>query len=118
MNAADKTKSYLRKLLNVGLGAGAVTGNLRLDEKNVTVLIAEEKVDSGSNKLGLIAGNKVRVGINTSIMPGVKIGSGSFIGGGLAIAEDVPNNSFVRGKMKLKITANTAKVTDRTCKKP
>ncbi|EKD64112.1 MAG: hypothetical protein ACD_51C00070G0004 [uncultured bacterium] len=103
---------------NVALGAGSVTGNLRLDEGEIKVKIQGNKINTGTTKLGSIIGANTRIGINVSMMPGVKIGSGSFIGGGLAIAEDVPNNSFVRGKMKLKITANTAKVTDRTCKKP
>lgn len=91
---------------NVSFGAGAVTGNLRLDEKNIVV----DGVDSGSNKLGLICGDNVRVGVNTSLMPGVKIGSGSFIGAGIVVAQDVEPKSFVRGSWELKISENKTNI--------
>lgn len=92
---------------NVSFGAGGVTGNLRLDEKNVTVDYEGNKVDSGTNKLGAIIGDNVRVGVNTSIMPGVRIGGGSFVGGGIVIAQNIPEKSFARGSIELKITENT-----------
>lgn len=87
---------------NVSFGAGAVTGNLRLDERNVVV----DGVDSGTNKLGLTCGDNIRVGVNTSLMPGIKIGSGSFIGAGIVVAQDIPAKSFVRGSWDLKISEN------------
>lgn len=91
---------------NVSFGAGTVTGNLRLDEKNINVDCDGDKVDSGVNKLGLIMGNNVRVGVNTSFMPGIKVGGDSFIGAGLVVAENIPFKSFVRGESKLKISEN------------
>lgn len=91
---------------NVSFGAGTVTGNLRLDEKNVCVDCDGEKVDMGSEKFGVVIGNNVRCGINVSLMPGVKIGSGSFIGAGVCLGENIPENSFVRGKWELKISEN------------
>lgn len=91
---------------NVSFGAGSVTGNLRLDEKNVQVSYDGKKIDAHTNKFGAIIGNNVRVGVNTSLMPGIKIGSGSFIGAGIVVPEDVVENSFVRGEWKLKISEN------------
>lgn len=91
---------------NVSFGAGSVTGNLRLDEKNVQVSYDGKKIDARTNKFGAIIGNNVRVGVNTSLMPGIKIGSGSFIGAGIVVPEDVAENSFVRGEWKLKISEN------------
>ena len=91
---------------NVSFGAGTVTGNLRLDEKNVQVYYDGKKIDAHTNKFGAIIGNNVRVGVNTSLMPGIKIGSGSFIGGGIVVPEDVAEKSFVRGEWKLKISEN------------
>lgn len=99
---------------NVSFGAGTVTGNLRLDEKNVQVFDdgpdvksgQAKKIDAHTNKFGAVIGNDVRVGVNTSLMPGVKIGSGSFIGAGIVVPENVAENSFVRGEWKLKISEN------------
>lgn len=91
---------------NVSFGAGTVTGNLRLDEGNIVINNAGQKMDIGSTKFGAIIGDHVRVGINTSIMPGVKIGENSMIGAGLVLAENVQPKSFVRGEWKLKISEN------------
>lgn len=82
---------------NVSFGSGAVTGNLRLDEGDISVQVNGEKVDSRRNKLGLIAGDNIRVGINTSLMPGVKIGSNCMIGAELNIAQDIEEGSYVKG---------------------
>lgn len=95
---------------NVSFGSGAVTGNLRLDEKNIQVNVDGNRVDTQTNKFGLICGNHVRVGINSSIMPGIRIGENSFIGAGIVVPEDVPENSFVRGKWELKISPNTCDI--------
>ena len=99
---------------NTSFGSGTVTGNLRLDEKNILVNIgdgdATVKVDSGMNKLGAIVGEGVRVGINTSIMPGVKIGNNCFVGGGISVAQDIPDSKFVHGKWELTVKDNTAQV--------
>lgn len=80
---------------NVSFGAGAVTGNLRLDEQAISVLIRGEKVDTGNQKIGAIIGRDVRIGVNTSIMPGVKIGSETFVGAGIVVAKDVEEGKFV-----------------------
>lgn len=92
---------------NVSFGAGSITGNLRLDEGNIG--------DSGQNKLGLITGDDIRVAVNTSFMPGVKLGSGTFVGAGIVISEDIPEKSFVRGSFELKISENKceAKISNR-----
>lgn len=91
---------------NVSFGAGTVTGNLRLDEKNVQVYYDGKKIDAHTTKFGAVIGDNVRVGVNTSLMPGIKIGGGSFVGAGIVVAEDVPEKSFVRGEWKLKISEN------------
>lgn len=97
---------------NVSFGAGTVTGNLRLDEKEVEIFVEGKKVNAYTNKFGAIIGDHVRVGVNTSLMPGIKIGSGSFIGAGLVVAQDIEENSFVRGTWELKISKNTVDVSE------
>lgn len=87
---------------NVSFGAGSVTGNLRLDEAEIP--------GTGSHKFGAVIGDDVRVGINTSLMPGVKIGEGSFVGAGIVVAQDIPEKSFVRGEWELKISENKTDV--------
>jgi bifunctional UDP-N-acetylglucosamine pyrophosphorylase/glucosamine-1-phosphate N-acetyltransferase len=82
---------------NVSFGSGTVTGNLRLDEGDISVQVNGENVDSRRNKLGLITGDNIRAGINTSFMPGVKIGSNCMIGAELNIAQDIEENSYVKG---------------------
>ncbi|MFA5829013.1 MAG: sugar phosphate nucleotidyltransferase [Candidatus Gracilibacteria bacterium] len=98
---------------NVSFGAGTVTGNLRLDEGNIKVNITDVRIDSGRNKFGLITGNNVRCGINTSFMPGVKIGNNSMIGAGIIVAEDIPDNKLVYGKTELVIKNYTAKIDEK-----
>lgn len=91
-------------------GSGAVTGNLRLDEKNINMTVNGNKVDTGLDKWGCVMGPRTRVGINTSLMPGIKIGAGSFIGAAILVGKDIPENSYVRGQWKLKISPNKASV--------
>ena len=87
---------------NVSFGAGTVTGNLRLDEKNIKC----GNLDTGLNKFGLLTGDNIRCGINVSFMPGIKIGSNSMIGAGITVTQDIEKTSFVRGETKLKISEN------------
>src|SRR3989344_2186708 len=70
-----------------GAGSGAVLANLRLD--NQTIKVGEEKLDSEREKLGLIAGQGVRVGVNASTMPGVRVGGNSLIGPGVVLRKDL-----------------------------
>ena len=86
---------------NISFGSGARTGNLRLDEKEIV---------PGRAKLGAIIGRDVRVGINTSIMPGISIGSGSFVGPGLVLRENLKEDSFCYVKQELVIKKNLRKV--------
>lgn len=78
---------------NVSFGAGAICANLRLDEKE----IISSGVPTGRNKLGPILGDNLRVGVQTSLMPGVRIGSNTMITSGLTIAQDIEAGKFVSG---------------------
>jgi bifunctional UDP-N-acetylglucosamine pyrophosphorylase/glucosamine-1-phosphate N-acetyltransferase len=57
-------------------GAGTICSNLRHDKGNIRSFIKGESVDSGRRKLGVIMGDGVMTGINTSIYPGTVIESG------------------------------------------
>ena len=90
---------------NVSFGAGSVTGNLRLDEEEILTRSGDLHILSGLTKFGTVIGENCRVGIHTSINPGVKIGSGSFISSASLVSEDVPDESFVKmsgGEMQVR----------------
>ncbi|KKG11858.1 glucose-1-phosphate thymidylyltransferase [Methanosarcina sp. 2.H.T.1A.6] len=52
-------------------GAGTKVANLRHDGKNIKVMLKSRILDSGRRKLGVIMGDDVHTGINTSINIGV-----------------------------------------------
>ncbi len=61
---------------NCNFGAGTVCSNLRHDRGSIKSFIKGERVDSGRRKLGVIMGDDVMTGINTSIYPGTVITTG------------------------------------------
>lgn len=92
---------------NVSIGSGSVLANLRLDEENIRSMVGKEIVDTGRIKLGSIIGRNVRIGVNTSIMPGVKIGNDSMIGAGVVLAKDLPEESFCLAQPGYTVSRNT-----------
>ena len=62
------------------LGSGTKIANLRLDKKNIKVTHKGESIDTKRKKLGVIMGNNVSTGINSSINSGTIIGHDSRIG--------------------------------------
>jgi len=77
------------------LGAGTITANIRFDGEPIQMRIKGKLQDSGREKIGTIMGDQVQTGINVSIMPGVRIGSHSWIGPGTLVANDIPSRSSV-----------------------
>ncbi len=61
---------------NCNFGAGTVVANLRHDGREIRSYIKDEKVNSGRRKLGVIMGDDVKTGINTSIYPGTVVEPG------------------------------------------
>ncbi len=104
-NSVIMTKSKIPHLSYVGdsiigeacsLGAGTITANLRFDEAAVKSKVRGDLVNSGRRKLGAILGDEVRTGINVSILPGVKIGPGSWLGPGAIVEKDVASSGRYR----------------------
>lgn len=95
---------------NVSMGSGSVLANLRLDEGTIASSVGGARISTQRNKLGAMIGKDVRIGVNTSIMPGVKVGSNSMIGAGLTLDSDIPADSFCYGKTELVIRKNTSVV--------
>ena len=80
------------------IAAGTITANIRLDEKVLSMRVKGRLQGTGRRKLGVIMGDEVQTGINSSIMPGVRVGSRSFIGPGIVVFKDVPDGYAVFGK--------------------
>lgn len=76
-------------------GAGSVTANLRLDHRAVSSRIKGERLSSGRQKLGLVCGEGVSLGVQVATMPGVKIGEGAVIGPGVILSRDVDDYTQV-----------------------
>jgi len=88
------------------LGAGTITANYRFDGKTIKMNVKGKIFDSERTKLGIIIGDHVKTGINALFMPGVKIGSNSWIGPNVVINEDVPPQKFFFLKQKIEEEPN------------
>jgi len=75
-------------------GAGAVLANLRLDEGNIQIEVQDSLVDTGCDKLGAIVGRGCRIGVNASLMPGVRVGPDSFVGPQVCLRGDLAANKI------------------------
>jgi bifunctional UDP-N-acetylglucosamine pyrophosphorylase/glucosamine-1-phosphate N-acetyltransferase len=62
------------------LGAGTKVANVRLDSKNISVVLRGKPHRTQLRKLGVIMGDDVKTGINSSIDPGTIMGEGSYLG--------------------------------------
>ena len=80
---------------NSDLGAATVCGNLRFDDAETEHRIKgrREVPTHGANAAYL--GDFCRTGVNTIIMPGVKVGPYSVLGAGAIIENDVPDRTIV-----------------------
>jgi UDP-N-acetylglucosamine diphosphorylase / glucose-1-phosphate thymidylyltransferase / UDP-N-acetylgalactosamine diphosphorylase / glucosamine-1-phosphate N-acetyltransferase / galactosamine-1-phosphate N-acetyltransferase len=80
---------------NVAFGAGSIAANFRLDEGIISSVVKDEKISTQRNKLGVIVGDNVRIGVNTSFAPGTKIGSGTFVNSAISVTKDVGEKKFI-----------------------
>lgn len=74
---------------NVLFGAGAVCANFRFNEKEIHSLVNGGMVNSQRNKLGAIIGSNVKIGVNSSLMPGIKIAANSIIMPNSLVLKDI-----------------------------
>lgn len=95
---------------NISLGSGTVLANLRLDEGEISSVVKKEKRRTGRKKLGAIIGRNVRAGVNTSFMPGVKVGADSLVGAGIVLDKDLPEKSFCVAQKGYTVSPNKSGV--------
>jgi len=91
---------------NISMGSGAVIANLRLDEESIKSRLAERYFDTQETKLGACIGPDVRIGVNASIMPGVKIGSDTFISSSVLLDRDIGDCLYVSQKSEIILKPN------------
>jgi UDP-N-acetylglucosamine diphosphorylase / glucose-1-phosphate thymidylyltransferase / UDP-N-acetylgalactosamine diphosphorylase / glucosamine-1-phosphate N-acetyltransferase / galactosamine-1-phosphate N-acetyltransferase len=85
------------------LGAGTIMGNYRLDAGNIKMMVKDKLVDTGRRKLGAILGDGVKTGINSTFMPGVKVGADSWVGPNFMVERDLPANAVAFLKQNCEI---------------
>lgn len=78
------------------LGAATVCGNLRFDDQKTVHRTKGRKETPTTNSVNAAyMGDYTRTGVNTILMPGVRIGAYSVVGAGVILNEDLPNNSLI-----------------------
>lgn len=98
---ADRSHTHAGQVLDsildedVNFSATCTTANLRIDQGPVHSWVKGQKINSGRNKLGLIAGKRAFIGVNVMTMPGVKIGRDAEIGPTTVVRHDVPDGTRV-----------------------
>lgn len=99
---------------NIGMGAGAVIANFKLNEKPIKSIIGGKIYNTERTKLGAVIGDNVRIGVNSSIMPGVKIGQNSFVGAGVILNQDLSDNKIILTKQENYLVTNNHDLIDPT----
>ncbi|HLC94199.1 MAG TPA: NTP transferase domain-containing protein [Patescibacteria group bacterium] len=74
---------------NVLFGAEAVCANFRFDAGKVHSMIKGIRVDTQRHKLGAMIGSDTKIGVNASLMPGIKINPRSRIMPNSSVTKDV-----------------------------
>jgi len=80
---------------NCNFGSGAKVANLRLDKKNIKVILNGNKIDTKTRKLGVIMGDNVQTGINSMMNVGTMIGNNVFIGPGSIVNGEIKPNAKI-----------------------
>ncbi len=76
----------------VKIAAGFITGNVRIDRKDISTFVKNEKISTNRKYLGVFIGDDSSVGIHVGTMPGVIIGSNVVIGPGTTVMRNVSEN--------------------------
>ncbi len=82
------------------IGAGIVTGNVKLDREEIKTIVKGEKVNTGLKSFGIVIGENTKFGINVSTMPGILIGNNCIIGPNTIVRENVSDNTKYYSKFE------------------
>jgi len=95
---------------NCSLGAGTVLANFRLDEGSIQIKVGGSLVDTGYDKLGAIVGRGCRIGVNASLMPGVRVGPDSFVGPQVCLRQDLGANKMALLESRYQVKDNETRL--------
>ncbi|MCJ7843111.1 NTP transferase domain-containing protein [Lederbergia sp. NSJ-179] len=77
------------------IAAGVTVGTLRFDDLNQPHKINGRREEPSQYGTAAFIGDHTRTGINTLLMPGIKIGVNCAIGPGVIVNKDVPSGTFL-----------------------
>jgi len=105
MKVGDQTSFALMVMPDVMFPERITIGENSIIGYNTTILAHEYLIDE--YRIGdVIIGNRVLIGANSTILPGVHIGDGAIVSAATLVHQDVPAGSFVGGNpMKIIYTA-------------
>lgn len=78
------------------MGAGSITSNMKSDKSNISVIIKDERIETGLRKFGAILGDHVEVGCNAVLNPGSVIGREANIYPLSMVRGFIPQNSIYK----------------------
>lgn len=70
-------------------GNGVVTANFRLDAGEIHSTLREQRINTKRKKFGVVVAKGTNIGVNASLMPGVKVGASATIGPGEIVYKDI-----------------------------
>ncbi|MBI3619643.1 hypothetical protein HY214_00655 [Candidatus Roizmanbacteria bacterium] len=77
------------------MGSGATTANYRFDGQPIFSTVSGNKISTSLSKLGAIVGEHAKIGVNATLLPGVKIGQKTYVGPGEVVSEDLVDGLFI-----------------------
>ena len=96
MKIGEETSFALMVMVDVMFPERIKVGNNSIIGYNTTILAHEYLIDE--YRIGdVIIGDRVLIGANTTILPGVTIGNDAIVSAATLVNRDVPEGSFVGG---------------------
>lgn len=80
----------------VRIGAGLITANKRHDRENISIIVKDELVNTNKNSLGIFVGDRAKIGVRTTTMPGLTIGADSVIYPAMTLYKNVDHKQEVK----------------------
>ena len=76
-------------------GAGSKTANLAFHNQAIKMKVLNQKISTNRRKLGIFTGEKVKTGINASLMPGIKLFPKSIVGAHVLVQKDLAEHMML-----------------------
>ena len=85
------------------LGAGTIIANYRFDTNSIKMMVKDQIINTGKRKLGVVLGDNVKTGIKSLFMPGVKVGTSTWVSPNVRVERDLPAKSIALLKQNIEI---------------